>query len=112
MGRCAFLHRDGRKNVRKGPGRSVETRYRRRQRGAPRVQAIPGVEQASPPGDREQTTQLSVHSTQAGSGGPASAVGAGPALAPAMTARTTISRAAAMESVIARASSRTGIAQP
>ena len=57
-------------------------RYRLRQRGAPRVQAIPGVEQASPSGVRAQTTQLSVHSTQAGSGGPPSVVGCGPAPRP------------------------------
>jgi endonuclease-3 len=39
-----------------------------RHRGALRVQAIPGVEQASPCGVRAQTMQPSVHSEQVGSG--------------------------------------------
>jgi hypothetical protein len=92
--------------------RSVEILYCLKQRGAPRVQAIPGVEQARPPGVREQTTQLSVHSRQAGSGGPPCVAGGGPALAPAITATMTISRATAMERATARASSRAGIGQP
>jgi hypothetical protein len=93
-------------------GGSVEILYRLKQRGAPLVQAMPGVEQARPSAVREQTMQLSVHSTQAGSGGPPSVAGGGPALAPAMTATTTISRAIATERTTARASSRESIGQP
>jgi len=44
--------------------------YRRKQRGEEGVQAIPGVEQASPCGVRLQTTQLSLHSMQVASGAP------------------------------------------
>jgi hypothetical protein len=93
-------------------GGCVAILYRLKQRGAPRLQAIPGVEQARPPGVREQTTQLSVHSRQAGSGGPSCVAGGGPAFAPAITARITISSATAMERVTAKASSRGGIDQP
>ncbi|MBM1171485.1 hypothetical protein [Microvirga arabica] len=44
--------------------------YRLKQRGAEGVQAMPGVEQASPCDVRLQTTQLSVHSRHVASGAP------------------------------------------
>src|SRR3712207_8250529 len=59
----------------------------------PRVQAMPGVEQARPSGRRAQITQPSVHSAQAGSG-VAPEVSSGPNKpAPAMAARSATARA-------------------
>lgn len=66
------------------------------------MQAIPGVEQASPSGLRAQTTQPSVHSEQAGW---ALRSDAG-VIAPAKTAKATIRNAITPAMDRARASSR------
>ena len=84
-----------------------------RQRGAPGVQAIPGVEQARPSGVRRQTTHPLVHSAQAGPG-VVSCTGARIPGVPeaASTAKAAAARATTMERTTARASSRASMDQP
>jgi hypothetical protein len=86
--------------------------YRRKQRGAEGVQAIPGVEQASPWGVRLQTTQLSVHSMHVASGAPSCLAAWGSVLMPRRIAKTTTRKATEMERVTARVSSRDSMDQP
>ncbi|MBD2745327.1 hypothetical protein IC232_01345 [Microvirga sp. BT688] len=92
--------------------REGETRYRRKQRGAEGVQAIPGVEQASPCGVRLQTTQLSVHSRHVASGAPFGMAARGSVLRPKRIANVATSKATATERVTARASSHDSMGQP
>jgi hypothetical protein len=86
--------------------------YRRKQRGAERVQANPGVEQARPWGVRLQMTQLSVHSRHVASGAPSPLAVRGSVLTPKRIANVATSNATAMERVTASASSRDSMDQP
>ncbi|WP_201864446.1 hypothetical protein [Microvirga soli] len=86
--------------------------YRRRQRGADGVQAIPGVEQASPWDARRQTTQLSVHSRHVASGAPSCLAARGSVLIAKRIATVATSNATATDRVTARDSSRDNMDQP
>jgi hypothetical protein len=87
-------------------------RYLLKQRGAEGVQAMPGVEQASPCAVRLQTTQLSVHSRHVASGAPSCRAARGSVLMAKRIANAATSNATAMERVTARASSRDSMDQP